>query len=137
MIILDKAEDRLIKATCLKCGKVNYFNIGKMTKEEAIEQLSKGTSKCVTGSHEEVMPPIKLFEFDWDSRIEAVPMDDDMYKAELIRKFGRAYTTEELQEKYNVESYAFGGCLCTSKTDENDMKVFSITQGPNGTRFYY
>lgn len=131
------SKDRIIKGTCLKCGKVNYFNIGEMTKEEAITALSKGTSRCETGNHQEVIPPIKLFEFDWDSDVEAVPMNDDMYKAELIRHYGHAYTQEELEAEYIIESFAFGGCLCTKKDNETNMKVFSFINGPNGTRFYY
>lgn len=129
-------SDRIIKGVCRKCGKVNYFNIGNMTDDEAIAALSEGTSSCETGSHKEVIPPIKLFDFDWNSNVEAVPMNDDMFKAELQRKFGSVYTIDELKNKYTIESFAYGGCLCTSKED-GQLRVFNFVSGPEGERFYY
>lgn len=127
----------LIHATCKKCKESGYIDIGSLTIEDAKSVLSKGTSSCNFGTpHEEVIPAIELFDIDWDRKVDEVPATDEMFLDELRFKFGEVYTKEQLEEKYTIESFAYGACLCSEKDTER-MVLFNFSVSPSGTRFYF
>ncbi|MCX8074145.1 MAG: hypothetical protein N2749_00975 [Clostridia bacterium] len=127
----------LLKATCRKCGKSGYFDIGDMKKEEVLEKLSnQKTFQCIFGNHVEVMSPVQFMDFDWDNLIEGELPKEEEFLNELRSRYGEVYTKEELQEKYVVDSFMYGQCLCHSKNNEDDLKVFNFVTSPNGKRYY-
>lgn len=127
----------LVKAMCRKCGKSGYFDIGEMSKDEAMSALIKMKNfQCSFGNHTELMSPIEFMDFDWDNLIEASSPSEDEFLNELKAKYAEVYTKEELQEKYVIDSFMYGQCLCHNKNNEDDMKVFSFVTSPEGKRYY-
>lgn len=128
----------LIHAKCKKCGNEGLIDIGDLSIEAAVNVLSKGTSQCTFGEqhHQEVIPPAELFELDWDNPVEQSPMTDEMFKEELESRVGEVFTKEELGKKYNIESFAYGACLCTEK-DSEQLVLFNFSTSPSGKRLYF
>ena len=62
-------------------------------------------------------------------------MEEDEFKERLIQQFGEVYTREELEEKYIIESIAYGGMLCTRK-DNDSMCVFMDIKSQTTQYFY-
>lgn len=127
----------LVRAKCRKCNKDGLIDIGSLTREQAEQLLSNGNSHCTFGelSHHEVVPPIELFELDWDNVIDEEVIPEDLFKDELVSKFEEVLTKEELESKYNIESFAFSACLCSHKETEQ-MIVFNLAVSPEGKRYY-
>lgn len=72
-------------------------------------------------------------EFKNNENFEKLDVIADQDFKEYVEKFhGKAYTQEELDENFNIESTAYGGVLCTRKgSDELVLlnKVVSPTTG--------
>lgn len=141
-----------VNVTCNKCGNNGFFDIGDMSKDEAIMVFSlRKEATCLLGGHKESMSPLELFEFHWDNndnptikedKEEIVNIGNEEDKEEeyvnnmrsMTRKF---YTQEELEKLYNIESIAFGGCLCSLKDNEEDMIIFNESISPKGIKYFY
>lgn len=56
------------------------------------------------------------------------------YQADLIAKFGVAYSEEELLKNYKVESCAFGAVLCSDKDEQ--LRTFNHVVSPDGKVYF-
>jgi hypothetical protein len=130
---------RIVTGKCKKCGGYCQFDIGSMTKEEAEEALKANKSwQCTAGNHVELISPYDLYTFDWDNIKEAKSMSSEEFFADLKTKFKEVYTSDEFGEKYTVDGFMAGRCLCHPKDgDEDAMIIFDFTHGPKGERYYF
>lgn len=141
----------MIKIRCKKCNKTGYFDLGDMTKDEAMMVLPlRKSSTCFFGGHKENIPPTELFDFFWDdneedpsvTEVNDEPLlsdkdNDENFVASLKSMFSNVYSEEEIHLKYNIESFAFGAYLCSSKEDEDSMIIFQKSTSPSGAVYYY
>ena len=99
----------MVKIRCKKCNKTGYFDLGDMTKDEALMVLPlRQSSTCFFGGHKENIPPTELFEFLWDDNEEDPIMsqpdnesllseedNEDNFATSLKSMFSNVYSEEE------------------------------------------
>lgn len=102
----------LVNVRCKKCGETSKLDIGNYSKEEVIKLLSndKYGFECF-GHHVEFGNRIDYWEIDWDSLQNGFAPTEEEFVADLKKKNTEVYTTKELQNKYNVVSFAMGFCI--------------------------
>lgn len=129
---------KLLKAKCKKCAGYVQFDIGDMGREEAESSLkSYEYWQCTAGNHIEMMSPFFLYDFDWDNLKEHKPTTEDEFCKDIKSKFKEVYSTDELQDKYIVDSFSMGKCLCHPRNgDEDELVIFDFIHSPKGKRYY-
>lgn len=129
---------RIVTGKCKKCGGYVQFDIGDMNIEAAKDALKSQKSwHCNAGNHMELISPMDLYEFDWDNIKEHVPMTEEEFRKDLESKFKEVYSSEEFQDKYTVDSFMMGKCLCHPVDgDEDALTVFDFVHGPTNKRYY-
>lgn len=129
----------ILTGKCKKCGGYVKFDIDDMKREE-VEKILKNIKQfeCTAGNHVELMSPYDLYEFDWDNIEDGKAMTEDEFEASMKSKFDEVYSSSEFGNKYTVESFLYGKCLCHPKNgDEDDLAVFDFTSSPKGNRYYF
>lgn len=128
----------ILEGICRKCkGKVR-FDVGEMSREEAEGKLKTFDSfHCDAGNHTEMKGPLEMYDFDWDNLKEGVAMPEEQFEKNLKEQFKTVMKTDELKERFNIESFMMGMCLTAKKEDPDALVAFMFTHSPKGERYYY
>lgn len=129
----------LVKYKCKKCEKEGFFDIGDLTKIEAMAELRKQFGngfECRIGKHYEIGSIFDFYDIDWDKPIEGESISEEQFLENLKQTFIEVYSTAELQERYNVEGFMNGQCLVSEKEDEDIQKIMLYYSSPQGKRYY-
>lgn len=110
---------------------VDIADLKKDIAKDMINELyPKGFGCC------EKSKSINDFEINWDKNIVTTNETDELFKLRLSKNFGKVYTLNELKEKYDIKSKAFGAILVSPK-DEDNLILFNKLSSPQGTDFFY
>lgn len=55
----------------------------------------------------------------------------------ITSRVGRLYSEEEICKEYNIESRAYGGLLCSKKSDETLVLFNTVYVGEKDKVYYY
>lgn len=126
----------LVDVKCKKCGESSKLDIGDMLKEDVDQWLEKGNGFQCFGNHVEFGSRSDYWEVDWESLQEGNAPTEQDFEEELRSKSVEVYTTKELSQLYEVNSFNYGLCFVIDKSTREE-KVFNFIHSPQGTRFYY
>jgi len=127
---------RYVKFTCKKCGINSKIDIGTMTKEQAIEALSKWEFFECPGHHVEGCSPLNFWEIDWSSIEEKEAETIEAWKERMTKSHGQLYDHDQVSESFTITGFAMGNAYGTEKATGKDIWL-DFAKGPDNRRYYW
>jgi hypothetical protein len=127
----------LVSVKCNVCGNTGKLDIGDIPVEKVKEGMkSKDFGHCYFGNHVELGKQSDYYEILDDTLEEGKAPTDEEWLTDLKNRVGEVWDTDELQQKFTVESFSYGMCCARDKETQTDCYL-AFTSSPSGKRYYY
>jgi len=124
----------LIDATCKVCGSSFKLDAGEKSLDEVIKVLRARESFECPGHHFEIGSPMDFWTLGKIHEGHA-PTEEDWH-ADMIKRHGTLYNTDELSEMFEVTGFLSGMCMAKVRETGKEV-VLNYSSSPKGVRYYY